>query len=63
MIDDSLEYQEQRAYQERQAAHTCSNGMMASMHRLLAIQYEAEAGELRASRVQRTSLNPVSNSQ
>lgn len=44
---DSLSYYEERARREEAAAEAASNPQIASVHRLLAIQYAAEARELR----------------
>lgn len=44
---DSLNYYEDRARREEAAAEGASNPQIASVHRLLAIEYAAEARELR----------------
>lgn len=44
---DSLSYYENRARREEAAAVAASSPQVASAHRLLAIEYEAEARELR----------------
>lgn len=44
---DSLSYYEDRARREEAAAEAASNPQFASVHWLLAIEYEAEARELR----------------
>lgn len=48
MSEDNLAFYERRARQEAQAAASASSPAMASAHRLLSIQYEDRAGELRA---------------
>ena len=47
MIDDNLEYYERCAREEAAAAEASSSTEAASAHRLLAIEYEAQARELR----------------
>ncbi|MGE4303991.1 MAG: hypothetical protein AB7E24_08160 [Novosphingobium sp.] len=44
---DSLIYYEDRARREEAAAEATSSPQLASVHRLLAIEYEAEARDLR----------------
>lgn len=44
---DSASYYEDRARREEAAAEAESNPQLASVHRLLAIEYDAEARELR----------------
>ncbi|MFT3966057.1 MAG: hypothetical protein QM690_09265 [Sphingobium sp.] len=46
--EDDLSYYEQRAREERVAAASATRPQIASAHRLLAIEYEAQARELRA---------------
>jgi hypothetical protein len=46
--DDSLRFYEERARLEREAAEKAGNPAIASAHRLLAIEYEAQARELRS---------------
>ncbi|MFQ3897925.1 hypothetical protein [Sphingobium sp. R-7] len=48
---DDLCFYEDRARQERAAAESASKPEAASAHRLLAIEYEAQARELRAELV------------
>nr|WP_242141011.1 hypothetical protein [Sphingomonas sp. TREG-RG-20F-R18-01] len=45
--NDNLEYYERRARQETEAAESSSSAEAASAHRLLAIEYKAQARELR----------------
>lgn len=45
--DDDLRFYEERACQEKAAAEVASTPEIASAHRLLAIEYEAHACELR----------------
>ncbi|WP_371421252.1 hypothetical protein [Tardiphaga sp.] len=44
---DSLSYYEERARREEAAAEAANNPQIASVHRLLTIEYTAEAHELR----------------
>ncbi len=46
-MGENLEYYEQRARQERAAAEAATKPEVASAHRLLAIEYEAQTAELR----------------
>ena len=50
-LRDNLRFYEDRARQERAAAKSTNKPEAASAHRLLAIQYEADARELRAELV------------
>lgn len=52
---DNLEYYERRAREETEAAETATSAEAASAHRLLAIEYEAQARELRG-RTERPKL-------
>jgi hypothetical protein len=52
--DDSLRFYEDRARLEREAAERADNPAIASAHRLLAIEYEAQARELRSELAWRT---------
>lgn len=47
MTNDNLEYYERRAREEAAAAEASASTEAASAHRLLAIEYEAQARELR----------------
>jgi len=48
MTEDNLEYYESRTREEAASAAASTSIEAASAHRLLAIEYEAEARELRA---------------
>jgi hypothetical protein len=47
MSNENLRYYEERARQEAQAAESAADPTAASAHRLLAIEYEAQAKALR----------------
>jgi hypothetical protein len=47
MTDDNLDYYERRAHDEAEAADSSASIEAASAHRLLAIEYDAQARELR----------------
>lgn len=47
-MTDNLEYYERRAREEADAAEAAASAEAASAHRLLAIEYEAQARELRS---------------
>ncbi len=49
--DDSLRFYEDRARAEREAAERADSPAIASAHRLLATEYEAQARELRSELV------------
>jgi len=49
MSNENLAYYELRAAQELKAAAEADRPEVASAHRLLAIQYESHAGELRSN--------------
>lgn len=57
MADDDIEYYERRARQEAEAAESSPKAEAASAHRLLAIEYEAHARELRNGQSQRPKLS------
>ena len=46
-MEDALEFYERRAREESRAVESCSSAAAASVHRMLAIEYEAQAHELR----------------
>lgn len=48
MAGDNLEYYERRAREEREAETAATSLEAASAHRLLALEYEAQARELRS---------------
>jgi hypothetical protein len=48
MAEDNLEYYERRACEEREAETAATSSEAASAHRLLALEYEAQARELRS---------------
>jgi hypothetical protein len=52
MTEDNLEYYERRAREEAKAVAASDNVSAASAHRLLAIEYEAQARDLRTGRKQ-----------
>lgn len=54
MTNGNLEYYERRAREETEAAEKAMSAEAASAHRLLAIEYEAQARELRG----RTETHP-----
>ncbi len=54
MTNDNPEYCERRAREEAEAADSAKSAEAASAHRLLAIEYEAHARELR----RRTKTRP-----
>lgn len=56
VTNDNLEYYERRAREEAEAAEKATSAEAASAHRLLAIEYEAHARELRAPQPQREKL-------
>ena len=56
MSDDNLEYYERRARDEAAAAEAATSSEAASAHRLLAIEYEAQAKELRTRQESRPKL-------
>lgn len=47
MSDDNLEYYERRAREEHNAEAVATSAEAASAHRLLALEYEAQARDLR----------------
>jgi hypothetical protein len=47
MAEDNLQYYERRAREEREAETAATSSEAASAHRLLALEYEAQARELR----------------
>jgi hypothetical protein len=53
MTDDNLAYYERRARDEAEAAESSASIEAASAHRLLAIEYEAQARELRNQQLRR----------
>lgn len=56
MTEDNLEYYERRAREEIEAAEKAASIEAASAHRLLAIEYEGHARELRTSQQPRATL-------
>lgn len=56
MAENNLEYYERRAREETEAANSGSSTGVASAHRLLAIEYEAHAQELRTRQQPRPKL-------
>ena len=61
VIENELEYHERRAREEMDAAGSSSGAQVASAHRLLAIEYEAQANELRSGAQRRPTLKLWSN--
>jgi hypothetical protein len=56
MTEDNLEYYERRSREEAASATASTGVKAASAHRLLAIEYEAQARELRARQQSRPKL-------
>ncbi|WP_334656878.1 hypothetical protein [Sphingomonas panaciterrae] len=52
---DDLRFYEERARQEKAAAEAATSAEAASAHRLLAIEYEAHARELRDRQAEQTN--------
>lgn len=61
MDETNLEYYERRAREEAELAASSSSAETSSAHRLLAIDYEAHARELRSNQRTRLKLNLRSN--
>lgn len=57
MTEDDLEYYERRGREEAESAATSTSVEAASAHRLLAIEYEAQARDLRARHHPRPKLS------